>query len=64
VVASTISVGFADELSALHAQAGIGYVAAPVFGRPEAAETAQLEVLAAGVRASSAKTGRGSPTTC
>jgi 3-hydroxyisobutyrate dehydrogenase-like beta-hydroxyacid dehydrogenase len=48
VVASTISVGFADELSALHAQAGIGYVAAPVFGRPEAAETAQLEVLAAG----------------
>jgi 3-hydroxyisobutyrate dehydrogenase-like beta-hydroxyacid dehydrogenase len=48
VVTSTISVGFADELRARHAEAGLGYVSAPVFGRPEAAEAAQLEVIAAG----------------
>ncbi len=48
VVISTISVGFSDELRSRHAEAGIGYVAAPVFGRPEAAEAAQLEVMAAG----------------
>ena len=48
VVTSTISVGFADELRARHAEAGLGYVSAPVFGRPEAAEAAQLEVMAAG----------------
>jgi 3-hydroxyisobutyrate dehydrogenase-like beta-hydroxyacid dehydrogenase len=48
VVSSTISVGFADELRARHAEAGVGYVSAPVFGRPEAAEAAQLEVMAAG----------------
>jgi 3-hydroxyisobutyrate dehydrogenase-like beta-hydroxyacid dehydrogenase len=51
VVTSTISVGFADELRARHAEAGLGYVSAPVFGRPEAAEAAQLEVMAAGEKA-------------
>jgi 3-hydroxyisobutyrate dehydrogenase-like beta-hydroxyacid dehydrogenase len=48
VVTSTISFGFADELRVRHAEVGIGYVSAPVFGRPEAAEAAQLELMAAG----------------
>jgi 3-hydroxyisobutyrate dehydrogenase-like beta-hydroxyacid dehydrogenase len=48
VVTSTISVGFTDELRSRHAETGIGYVAAPVFGHPEAAAAAQLEVIAAG----------------
>ena len=48
VVTATISVEFADELAASHADAGIGYVSAPVFGRPEVAEAAQLNVMAAG----------------
>jgi 3-hydroxyisobutyrate dehydrogenase-like beta-hydroxyacid dehydrogenase len=48
VVTSTISVGLADELRVRHAEAGLGYVSAPVFGRPEAAEAAQLEIMAAG----------------
>jgi 3-hydroxyisobutyrate dehydrogenase-like beta-hydroxyacid dehydrogenase len=51
VVTSTISVGFAGELRTRHAAAGIGYVSAPVFGRPEAAEATQLEVMAAGKKA-------------
>jgi 3-hydroxyisobutyrate dehydrogenase-like beta-hydroxyacid dehydrogenase len=55
VVTSTISVGFAGELRALHDAAGIGYVSAPVFGRPEAAEAAQLEVMAAGDKDAVAK---------
>jgi 3-hydroxyisobutyrate dehydrogenase-like beta-hydroxyacid dehydrogenase len=45
---STISVDFAEELRAMHAQAGIAYVSAPVFGRPDAAEAGQLAVVAAG----------------
>lgn len=48
VVTSTISVEFAAELSARHAQAGVGYVSSPVFGRPDLAEKAQLGVVAAG----------------
>lgn len=48
VVTSTISVDFADELRARHAETGIGYVAAPVFGRPEVAEAAQLNIMVAG----------------
>ena len=48
VVTSTISLGFVDELSALHAEAGIGYVAAPVLGRPDVAAAGQLNILAAG----------------
>ncbi len=35
---STISVALSDRLSAEHAKAGQQFVAAPVFGRPEAAE--------------------------
>ncbi len=48
VVTATISVAFADELAASHADAGIGYVSAPVFGRPDVAEAAQLNIMAAG----------------
>lgn len=54
---STISVEFSGLLRARHAELGIGYVAAPVFGRPEAAEQAQLEVLAAGERTALDKAG-------
>lgn len=45
---STISVALSDRLAAEHAKAGQSYAAAPVFGRPEAAEAARLAVVAAG----------------
>src|SRR5271167_2903318 len=45
---STISVALSDRLAEAHARAGRGYVAAPVFGRPEAAAAAQLFIIAAG----------------
>jgi 3-hydroxyisobutyrate dehydrogenase-like beta-hydroxyacid dehydrogenase len=45
---ATISVAFAKELQAAHAEAGLGYLSSPVFGRPEMAETAQLVLVAAG----------------
>ncbi len=48
VVTSTISLAFVDELVRLHEAAGVGYVAAPVLGRPDAARAAQLHVIAAG----------------
>ena len=45
---STISVALSERLAAAHEAAGQAYVAAPVFGRPEAAEAAKLWVVAAG----------------
>jgi 3-hydroxyisobutyrate dehydrogenase-like beta-hydroxyacid dehydrogenase len=45
---ATISVALADELTALHEKAGAPYLAAPVFGRPQAAAAAKLHVVAAG----------------
>jgi 3-hydroxyisobutyrate dehydrogenase-like beta-hydroxyacid dehydrogenase len=48
VSASTISVALAERLTAAHAETGQGFVAAPVFGRPEAAAAAKLFVVAAG----------------
>jgi 3-hydroxyisobutyrate dehydrogenase-like beta-hydroxyacid dehydrogenase len=48
VSSSTISVALAQRLATAHAEAGHGFVAAPVFGRPEAAEAAKLFVVAAG----------------
>lgn len=45
---STISVALSERLAAAHAEAGQRYVAAPVFGRPEAAATAKLFIVAAG----------------
>ena len=50
VVTSTISIAFARELAAVHEQAGIGYVSAPVLGRPDVAARAELNILAAGAR--------------
>ncbi len=47
VSCSTISVALATRLSAAHADAGQRFVAAPVFGRPEAAAAAKLFVVAA-----------------
>jgi 3-hydroxyisobutyrate dehydrogenase-like beta-hydroxyacid dehydrogenase len=48
VSSSTISVALCGRLTAAHADAGQGFVAAPVFGRPDAAEAAKLFVVAAG----------------
>jgi 3-hydroxyisobutyrate dehydrogenase-like beta-hydroxyacid dehydrogenase len=48
---STISVSLSARLAAAHAAAGQRFVAAPVFGRPEAAAAAQLFIVAAGARA-------------
>jgi 3-hydroxyisobutyrate dehydrogenase-like beta-hydroxyacid dehydrogenase len=48
VSSSTISVALAEHLVAAHAEAGQRFVAAPVFGRPQAAEAAKLFVVAAG----------------
>lgn len=45
---ATISTALAAELSILHAELGLGYVAAPVFGRPPVAQAGGLNVLAAG----------------
>jgi 3-hydroxyisobutyrate dehydrogenase-like beta-hydroxyacid dehydrogenase len=45
---STISVALSDRLAAAHRKAGQVYVAAPVFGRPEAAAAAKLFVVTAG----------------
>lgn len=45
---STISVAFSERLAAAHRKAGHRYVAAPVFGRPEAAAAGQLFIVAAG----------------
>ncbi|ASW09853.1 NAD(P)-dependent oxidoreductase [Rhizobium sp. 11515TR] len=48
VVTSTISVAFVRELELLHDEAGLGYVSAPVLGRPNVAASGQLNILAAG----------------
>ncbi len=52
---ATISVALAQELAAFHKQRGIAYVAAPVFGRPEAAQAAMLNIVAAGEGAALAR---------
>ncbi len=48
VSASTISVALADRLTAEHTKRGQRFVSAPVFGRPEAAASAKLFIVAAG----------------
>jgi len=48
VVTSTISVAFANELNQLHEKAGLGYVSAPVLGRPNVAASGQLNMLVGG----------------
>jgi 3-hydroxyisobutyrate dehydrogenase-like beta-hydroxyacid dehydrogenase len=48
---STISTTAASHLAAEHRRHGQGYVAAPVFGNPDAAKARQLFIVAAGDRA-------------
>jgi 3-hydroxyisobutyrate dehydrogenase-like beta-hydroxyacid dehydrogenase len=45
---ATVSLGTARTLDAIHRSAGVGYVAAPVLGRPHLAASGQLNVVAAG----------------
>lgn len=51
VSSSTISIALSRRLEAQHKAAGQSYFAAPVFGRPEAAESAKLIVVTAGEQA-------------
>jgi 3-hydroxyisobutyrate dehydrogenase-like beta-hydroxyacid dehydrogenase len=48
---STISTAAAAYLAGAHARCGQGYVAAPVFGNPDAAKARQLFIVAAGAPA-------------
>ena len=45
---ATISAALGDELADRHRERGVGYVAAPVLGRPDVAAAGKLTVLAAG----------------
>jgi 3-hydroxyisobutyrate dehydrogenase-like beta-hydroxyacid dehydrogenase len=45
---STLSVGCARRLASEHQKRGQGYISAPVFGRPDAAENKKLLVIVAG----------------
>jgi len=45
---ATISVAFAEQLAREHAERGLHYVAAPVLGRPDAAQAAKLTIIAGG----------------
>ena len=47
---ATISAALSDELAQRHGERGIGYVAAPVLGRPDVAAAGKVTVLAAGPR--------------
>ncbi len=48
ISSSTISVALSERLTTAHTEAGQRYIAAPVFGRPDAAAAAKLVVAAAG----------------
>jgi 3-hydroxyisobutyrate dehydrogenase-like beta-hydroxyacid dehydrogenase len=48
---STISTTASSEMAAEHMRYGQGYVAAPVFGNPDAAKTRQLFIIAGGAAA-------------
>ncbi len=48
---STISMAAASEIASEHALCGQSYIAAPVFGNPDAAKARQLFVVAAGAEA-------------
>ena len=51
VSCSTIGIALAKRLDAEHSRRGQGFVSAPVFGRPDAAENKSLLVVAAGSEA-------------
>lgn len=48
VVSSTLSIAMSQQLTDYHRQAGIGFIAAPVLGRPDVAARGELNILAAG----------------
>ncbi len=52
---ATISVAYARHLHEAHKRHGLGYIAAPVFGRPDAAAAANLNIVAAGAAADLAR---------
>ena len=52
---ATVSVAAAQELSRLARERGVAYVAAPVFGRPEVAASAKLNIVVAGDAAAVAR---------
>jgi len=45
---ATVSVALAEELAEAHRKRNLGYIAAPVFGRPEAAAEGKLNIVVAG----------------
>jgi 3-hydroxyisobutyrate dehydrogenase-like beta-hydroxyacid dehydrogenase len=45
---ATVGLETADELERRHAEAGVGYLAAPVLGRPSVAAAGQLNIVASG----------------
>ena len=47
---ASVSLALARRLCALHAAHGTQYLSAPVFGRPQAAASGQLDIVAAGPR--------------
>jgi 3-hydroxyisobutyrate dehydrogenase-like beta-hydroxyacid dehydrogenase len=51
ISSSTISVAMSEKLTQAHAKAGQLFVAAPVFGRPDAAAAGKLFIAAAGEKA-------------
>ena len=48
ILCGTISMALAERLTVEHANRGIDFVGAPVFGRPSDAEDGQLRIIAAG----------------
>lgn len=52
---ATISVDFARRLAKAHAERKIGYVAAPVFGRPDVAAAGALTIVVAGAKSDIAR---------
>lgn len=48
IVSSTLSVAMSEQLTDYHREAGIGFIAAPVLGRPDVAARGELNILAAG----------------
>ena len=56
ISSSTISVELSQKLHTEHQQRGQHYIAAPVFGRPDAAEAGKLFVVAAGAKSAIERT--------
>ncbi|BCH67459.1 hypothetical protein RvVAT039_pl02920 (plasmid) [Agrobacterium vitis] len=46
---STINADLTEELARLHASSGVGYLAAPLFGRPEAVGRGEAMICVAGL---------------